>query len=262
VIERVGIVSIASVAILYRKTNPGEVFLDIKTPGYPLTAFVGMICPIGGNWIGDQAQADLNPLATWRREFEEEFTITTKVASLAETRLLGDDPKEEFYTTPRNLIIPSRTDLIDFTLLKHNLPLRAEPFGDFLVTVPKSVLDRNAPENRRPGYTALHPYWLVEVFEDEWRALVALHQKFGNLSCESQSVITSLPQIIAEGQLTCCGHDVVMREFFQQMGCANAEGYPMLEGITFEHRGMPLDSYDKYRAEYDITRTPFFNENK
>lgn len=255
--EKRTVSNIASVGIVYREANPSQIFIDIKDGGYPIKAFRWMHCPIGGNWIGQSARYDLNPRHTFFREMAEELLLDKQETSTKEAVLLDLNPDQDTYVVPKKNVTPTAEDYYALVRLKQAFIEAAKPFGDFLVTVPKSVLDRNVPDNTRPGYSALFPYWLVPVKEWEWAMLETLHEKFGNLSVESLAVITSLDEIIRTGRYTCCGHDLVMKEFFTQMGVAHAENYPLLDGILCEYMRMPLDSYKEYTERYTILRTPF-----
>lgn len=249
--------NIASVGIIYRESDPRQIFIDIKDGGYPIKAFRWMHCPIGGNWIGESARYDLNPQHTFFRELAEELLLKKQKTSTQEMNLLGFTPDLDTYVVPKKDVAPTAEDYETLVRLKMAFVKAAEPFGNFLVTVPKSVLDRNVPDNTRPGYSSLFPYWLVPVKKKEWTMLTALHEKFGNLSVESIAVITTLDEIIATNRYTCCGHDRVMQEFFIQMGLPNAEKYPLLDGISCEKMGMPFNSYKDYTEHYIILRTPF-----
>lgn len=255
--EKIAIANIASVGIIYRESDPSTIFIDIKDGGYPIKAFRWMMCPIGGNWIGESARNDSNPRDTFCRELFEELSLDKQVVSTEEAGLLGLDPEKNSYIVPKKDVTPTVIDYAELDCLKLVLAQTAEPFGDFLVTVPKSVLDRNVPDNTRPGYSSLFPYWIVPVGEKDWATLTGLHEKFGNLSIESLAVIISLDEIVRTRRYTCCGHDLIMELFFANMGCANTCHYPLLEHISCKFMGLPLDSYDKYLERYDIMRNPF-----
>lgn len=258
--EKTTVANIASVGIIYRESDPSTIFIDIKDGGYPIRAFRWMMCPIGGNWIGNSALNDLNPRDTFCRELFEELSLDKQAVSTEEAALLGLDPEQDSYIVPKKDVIPTDKDRAELDHLKKVFIETARPFGDFLVTVPKSVLDQNVPDNTRPGYSALFPYWLVPVKEKDWSMLVRLHEKFGNLSIESIAVIISLDEIVRTRRYTCCGHDLVMELFF-----ITVKGYdyvsryplPLLEGISYKLMGVPLNSYIEYLKKYDILRNPF-----
>jgi len=254
-VEKTPVENIASVAIIYPASDPSILFIDRKDNGYPILAFRQMLCPIGGNWIGESALSDRNPYDTWCREVSEELSLDARVVSTQESQLVGDNPQQASYIVAKNDVRPTDTERAELERLKKVFMETAQPFGDFRVTVPKSVLDR-VPGNTRPGYSALFPYWLVPVNEEDWTSLVKLHEKFGNLSIESVAVIVSLDQIISEPIYTCCGHDRILQRFFREMGCAGADRYPLLEDITYEYMGMPMDSYADYLDRYEILRKP------
>lgn len=255
-VEKIAVNNIASVGIIFRESDPKNIFIDIKDGGYPIKAFRWMHCPIGGNWIGKSALGDVNPLATFRRELIEELSFEKQRISTGEMKQLGFDSEQQSYTVPRNDVIPTEKDHESLNYLKLIFTSDAKPLGDFRVTVPKSVFDRGVPDNTVGDISSLFPYHLVSVRENDWRILEYLHEKFGNLSVESLAVITSLDEIISTPRYTCCGHDRIMKDFFTQMGCLNASQYPLLEGIVCEPMGMSLDSYDKYLKHYEVLRNP------
>jgi len=215
-----------------------------------------MICPIGGNGIGKCALAERNTYETWRREVFEEMSIVKEVASTADATLLGLAPEQDYYIVPRKDVPPTIQDQDKLLYLKEVFTATAKPFGDFLVTVPKSVLDRGVPNNIRPGYTSILSYWKISVNEEDWATLSELHERYGNLSNESIGVIISLDEIIQTNRYTCCGHDQIMQKFFKEMRCVGADEYPLLADITCERVHMPLDSYDSYLELYDVVRRP------
>lgn len=254
--EKITVNNIASVGIIFRESDPKNIFIDIKDGGYPIKAFRWMHCPIGGNWIGQNALGDASPLATFRRELTEELSLDKQRIFTGETKQLGIDSEQQSYTVPKNDVIPTEKDYENLNYLKLIFSSDAKPFGDFRVIVPKSVFDKGVPDNTLGDIPSLFTYYLVSVRENDWRILEYLHEKFGNLSVESLAVVTSLDEIISTPRYTCCGHDRIMKEFFTQMGCVNASQYPLLEGITCESMGMPFGSYDKYLEHYEVLRRP------
>lgn len=254
--ERVRVDNIASVGLIHRQSDPNQIFIDLKDGGYPLKAFRWMLCPIGGNWIGHSALNDRNPRDTFCREVGEELLLDQTRASTEEAALLGLDPQQTSYVVPKKGVTPTNEDRAKLDYLKGAFSNAAEPFGDFLVQVPKSVLDRGVPDNTRPGYASILSYWLVPVCEEDWRTLLELHETYGNLSVESIAVIVSLEEIVATNRETCCGHDQIMQKFFREMGCVNTDRYPLLPDINCTPLGMPMDSYQSYLDRYDVVRHP------
>jgi len=254
--EKIRADNIAAVAIIFRAADPREIFIDIKDGGYPLKAFRWMLCPIGGNWIGPTARADRNPRATLCREIGEELSLDPTEVSTEEATLLGLAQEQATYVVPKKGVAPTPWDRARLESLKYAFANTAEPFGDFLVSVPKSVLDRGVPDNTRIGYTSILSYWRVPVGEEDWATLVSLYERYGNLSVESIAVLTSLDQIVATNQYTCCGHDRILQQFFAAMGCVEAIHLPLLPEITCSYLHQPLATYEKYLERYDIIRHP------
>ncbi len=252
--ERVS--NLASVGIIFRASDPSEIFLEVKDDGYPLKVFRRCLCPIGGNWIGEAGKRDRNPLDTFRREFLEEISLEKAIASTLELKLLGIESESNFYQTPRKDRIPTSEERRILAELKQVVVENCIPFGDFKNQIPTEVILRAEPESKREGYTGVVSYWFIPLSEEWWNRLVVLQRSFGNLSNESITVITSLREIIETGTKTAFGHDHALQEFFLSFGLTNAHRFPLIEGIITEDRGKILASYDEYLARYDIQKKP------
>ena len=130
------------------------------------------------------------------------------------------------------------------------------PFGDFIHAIPTEIIRKAEPESKRDGFKPLVSYWLVPLPEKLWQKLTYLQQKFGNLSNESITVITSLEEIIASGMKTAFGHDRVLQKFFLSFGFQEARHLPILDGIESRNVGNTLASYADYTQKYEILRKP------
>ena len=82
---------------------------------------------------------------------------------------------------------------------------------------PKQYRIRSDPENKRDGYSSVVSYWGVALNE-AWKKVNNLQKKFGNLSNESITVITSLSEIVNPGSKFAFGHDKPIQEFFLSYG--------------------------------------------
>ncbi|HEB46698.1 MAG TPA: hypothetical protein ENI19_03260 [Candidatus Nealsonbacteria bacterium] len=256
--ERKKINNIASVAIIIRASNPSQIFIELKDDGYPMKTFRRCLCPIGGNWIGEAAKCDQNPLDTVRREIMEEICLEKRTASTIELDLLGIKPGRSFYQVPTIDQIPTSDDIKILDELKQVIAEGLVPFGDYINTIPKSVLDRSDPENERDGFSALVSYWAVALDEQRWKEITALQEKFGNLSNESITLVTSVDEIIEVGVKTAFGHDRPLKEFFLCYGLHSAQQFPLINGISSQEIGKPLASYQEYLERYEILKKPKF----
>lgn len=254
--EKVFIDHIAGVGIIFRALDPSHVFIEIKDDGLPIKAFRRGLCPIGGNWIGEAAKKDRNTLETFRREINEEITLEGAIASTLELRLLGDTPEGNFYQTPRANYAPSDEETEKLNDLKRFITGVREPFGDYIIDMPKEVFDRADPENKREGFNVLVSYWLIALSEIQWGQLVSLQDSFANLSNESVTIITSLEEIVDVGIKSAYGHDRPLQEFFLAQGFQLAKKLPLVDGIACRKVGMPLASYPDYLGTYDVKRKP------
>lgn len=255
--EKAIVNNIAGVGIIYRASDPSQIFIEIKDDGLPIKAFRRGLCPIGGNWIGEVAKKDKGTWDTFRREFNEEINFESAVASTLELRLLGFMPEDNFYQTPRNDYTPSSEEIEILNNLKKFITGVREPFGDYVIDMPKEVFDRVDPENKREGFSALASYWLIALPENYWEQLLVLQSAFANLSNESLSVITSLKEIVDAGVKFAYGHDRPLQEFFLTQGFQLARKLSLIAGITYRKVGMPLASYADYLELYNVRRKPY-----
>ncbi len=260
VLERIPVNNIAGVGIIFRRENPGQVFIEVKDDGLPIKAFRRGLCPIGGNWIGEIAKGDKDSWDTFGREFNEEISAERARVSTLELRLLGFLPEGDFYQTPRPDYAPSPEEVKDLAEIKAFITSIRRPFGDFLINMPREVFDRADSGNKHEGFKALVSYWLVSLPERYWQQLVALQDAFHNLSNESITLITSLEEIVESKAKFAYGHEGPFREFFIGQGLKLARKIPLTEGIAYHEVGRPLASYADYSRKYDVKRNPFMNK--
>lgn len=255
--KKTSVNNIAGVGIIFRASDPSQIFIEIKDDGLPLKAFRRGLCPIGGNWIGEAGKKDENTWSTFRREFDEEITLHCAVAFTLELRLLGFTPEDNFYRTPRTDYTPSNEEIKAFNNLKNFVVNVKEPFGDYVIDMPKEVFDRADPDNKREGFSVLVSYWLIALPENYWKQLVDLQNAFVNLSNESITTITSLKEIVDVKVKFAYGHGRPIQEFFLAQGFQLARKLSLIDGINYRKVGMPLASYSDYLELYDVKRKPY-----
>lgn len=249
-LAKVVIGNISATVIVYRGRNPSEVFMEVKDHGYPFPNFKGRYCIIGGNWVGNNARADKNPRETMCREVREEITFDRPV-------ITSDDLEDlEFGSFPPYIsagisAVSNEGDRTKLEELRNIITEGAVAWKDCLQSVPTEVHN-----GERPGSTTLCSYWHVGLGENEWGRLLELQSKFGNLSNESLTILTSVDEMIREGLMGTWGHDQALRSFLIEMGVARAESLPCLPGITLDKLHPPLNSYDDYLARYDVKKNP------
>jgi hypothetical protein len=246
---------ISSVGIIHRKKAPLQVLGEKKDGGHPIKHARGKLCLIGGNLTD---AGDRNTKHTFIREVNEEFSLSNRpIRDANELKSLGIAETGKFEPTSLRegaIILPE--DIADLEFVKQAISSSAVPFGDYLITVPKSVLDSDDPSNTRLGFTTLSSYWRVPLNEDVWNCAVRLQKKYGNLSNESETLITSCQKIIEEVFYFAFGHGRAMKDFFSSKR-ANVKDFPLVPGLTSVHVGMPLSSYEEYLELYEIERHPF-----
>lgn len=169
----------SSVAIIYRRDNPGETLLQRKTKGVPYWVFTGTLCPAGGNGWGNVP--DIGPRDTLERELLREEVVGPAAALFA--ALFAD----------------------------------AQPWQAMLVPTAKLVADM-ARGNKRPALLTRVSYFTMAVDEESWAALKSLQAAHPNLLTEGRSVITSLEDVVDYGDRFAYGHDQAMALFWESHG--------------------------------------------
>lgn len=247
---------VAAVGIIYRASNPSQIFLEVKDDGHPIVHARRKLCFIGGNWIGEHAKKDQNTLDTFRREFNEEITFERPLRNSLEYALLGVASEENFAPTPDPSMVPDADDSFALASVKETILRKTLLFADYINTIPKAVLDAADPGNTRDGFSGLVTYFQVGLHESAWKQLAALQQKFNNLSNESVTIMTSLGEILERGMQFAFAHDRVMRDFFFSHGISEAKNMPVVKGTESLRLGVPILAYEEYVERYDIARRP------
>ena len=240
------ILCIAGVGIIYSQSNPRCILAETKTPGYPMEAFVGAVSLIGGNWLGDNARKDENPLDTFRREVGEELS-PGRSAEGDELVMLGHaETPNVAVARDRTMSTRGQEALFD---LKKTICTNAVPFGDFIDTISPAY-------RKQGGYDFLASCWAVPLDYKEWMTLMRLQDAFRNLSNESATVITSLDEMINKGQKSAFGYDRLLQRFWLAMGLTQARDLPMMEGNDCQPVGTAMATYEDYLAVYDVAKKP------
>ena len=244
----------SSVGIIHRAEVPGWVFIETKTPGYPIPNYVGKGLLIGGNWVRPNAAKDGGPLGTYIREIREELTFGNVAVDPEEMNVLFGTGHLGQPAALRN-ITPSPEDEAALATVVAAIEVRAEPFGAFIQTVDRSVFDMGNPKNRTGDYLGLVSVFQVPLQDDEWFTLVDLQEKYGNLSNESQTLITSVWDIVAKGVRIAWGQDLVLQEFFLRQGYKEAQGMPLMPRTQVEKTPFG-SSYEECMGKYEIEKIP------
>jgi len=232
--------------------------MERKTDDHPRKLVRGQLCFLGGNWIGKGAQEDANPLATWRRELSEELTLKRAKRDTHELQLLGHHTSQDLPPTEISGATVTPEDEHQLEALKETMRQAAVHYGEFLNTTPKAAYDAADPENKQAGHTGLTCYFAVPLEDADWEVLCRLQDKFGNLSGDANTVITSLDEIIAKDIKTAWAHDLVLRKFFRDHGFKEAEQLPLVPGMSSVPVGHPpFGTYAEYLNIYDVLKNPF-----
>jgi hypothetical protein len=187
--------------------------METKTPGYPRKIYVEKGLLIGGNWVGPNAINDEGPKGTFLREVREKLSFNNSVVDPAEMAILFGTDHSGHSSTSRN-ITPTAEDEDALKKIIQAIEANAKPFHAFIQEVEKSVFDMGDPKNKAGKYQGLTSVFEVPLPDDEWFALVDLQQKYGNISNESQSLITSVWKIVEKNIRIAWGQDIILQDFF------------------------------------------------
>lgn len=255
--SKIRVSNICGVGIIYKQSNPEHIFLEVKDDGYPQKVMQRKMCLIGGNWIGEAARSDVSPEHTFGRELQEELSFERPIRTSLELVQLGVADMQTFPAIPAPEKTPDSVERVRLEYVKSKILYCATHFANFILTVPKSVLDSADPENKREGYTALASYFTCGLDDKTWDMLCELHEKFGNLSNESITLVTSLGEIIETGRMCAFGHDRPLQAFFLQQGLPDALSLPLLPGVSAVWVGEAHPThYEEYLKRYDVVKKP------
>jgi len=250
--KKIPVNNIAAVSIISSAEDPSQIFLEIKTSDYPVKVFAGSLCLIGGNWVGEAAKADQNPLDTLRREINEELCLvplSEKQAGEMELLGLGESTCRDLQKDTK----ADEADILSLSKLKINICQSLKLFAEARIFVPKSVFDSVDSGNKRVDTSVLSSYWVASLGKKDWDELVRLQQKYGNLSNESISVILTFEEIRRKGLKCSWGHDCALDLFCKMF--IDKKGVPLVPGIEWELVD-PHNSYDEYLEEYEVAKHP------
>lgn len=247
--------NLSSVGIIYRESNPDQVFIETKTPGYPRKVMVGKGLLPGGNWVGKAATNDGGPLGTYIREIREELSFDNPSIEPEEmdevfgTGHLGHAPEIRSVTA-------SAKDIALLDMIKNNIEENAKPFGIYLEYVPRWVFDSADPENKAGDFIGALSVFEVPLPEDIWGYLSSLQNTYLNLSSESQTVMTAVDQLVAKGWKIGWGQDRVLQEHFLRHGFKEAVEMSLMCGISAIKIGTPMKTYAEYFKLFDVEKIP------
>lgn len=253
---KISVTGIAAVAIIYRKMDPSQIFIEIKDDGHPIKLVRRQLCFIGGNWIGEDAKTDKGPHETLMREIQEELSLERPARSSHELSLLGISEAITFAPTPVERM-PGNDDVDRLRDLKRTIMGSLEPFGDCMNRITRKALETADPGTSREGFVSLVSYWTCALSESTWRDLSALQERFGNLSNESITLITSLDEIVRTKTKIAFGHDYALKDFFTSKGLGTkVQKLTIVPHITNTPLGAPFQTYDEYLTRYEVAKHP------
>ena len=249
--------NIAAVGLFYRATNPREIFVEMKDDGYPFEVFRNHLNMIGGNWINDAALSDMNPRDTFVREVCEELSFEREVIDSEDYEKLGLGAHAS-YQQVINPVMPSTKDKECLARIKECTRIKAHPVGDFLVHTPAEVFAQVPQKKVREAHTGLVSFWVVPMGDELWEELTRLQKKFGNLSNESITVLTSVNEIVEKSSAFGWGQAQLLARFvnFTTERGEKRCSLPGVPGISITPMPDPMSSYRGYLATYHIAKHP------
>lgn len=251
--SKISVNNICGVSIIYSAEDPSRIFLETKTSDYPVKVFAGTLCLIGGNWVGEAAKADVNPMATLQREIDEELCLVPLTEEQHEELSLLGLGQGTKYDLQKNTNA-SETDIKSLAEVKKAITLSVVPFVDAISLIPKCVFDSSDTQNKRGDIQALLSNYLVPLEKDVWNELVRLQKTYGNLSNESLSVLLTFDEIRHKKLRVSWGHDRALDLFCRTY--VDDKGIPLVEGIVWQNHGRPMRSYAEYEELYDVAKRP------
>ncbi len=212
--------NVASVAIIYPSDDPRKVFLCEYDQGYPSAVFRGMYNPPGGNWIGPLAASDSGPRDTIERELKEELVLLGRIRSYIQRAL--------------------------------------RPWGSYYHLVPKAVFDSADPQNKRGDTSTFVCCWIAPLGTKVWFHLGRLQAKYGNLTNEGYTRITSFDEVLDGRRRFAWGHSQEYKDFWNMHGLRHRTPSLSRNGdITSEYAGPVPETYKEVLRYYHVLRTPF-----
>ena len=229
----------------------------MKDATYPKKAFALKLLCMGGNWLGTAAANDGSPKGTLIREIKEELSVKRPLGPVDDAELaqiFGHAVSTR--TVDRKNVDPSEGDLDDLEAVKRAIIDSLFHLGDYIEFVPRIVFDRADPENKTGDVQGFASVWMAGLDDDVWAKLVRIQEKFGNLSSESISVITSLDEIVAKHLETGWSQDRILRDFFRRFGFPETDRFPLIPDVKATRMDESYTSYDEYMQHYSVVKHP------
>lgn len=252
------VANFSAVAIVYKASEPSKLFLELKF-GHPIALIDRTLNPIGGNWVGKDALNDNSPLDTLTREIGEEISFVRPIRNADELDFLDVATNKTWQPTPMDAT-PTDEDVAMQEEVKRAIISAAHYYCATINTVSKEAMDVADPKNERQGFSSLAVYFECGLSDETWAKLEALQKKFGNLSAEALTVMTSKTDIILDDAKVAFGHDAALADFLKAKG-HNVEGFPTVHGVSTRFIGTTSDvelfsSYAEMLTHFNPTKRP------
>ncbi len=211
--------TISSVGVIYQRSNPGNIFAEVKDEGYPHVEWRHHLFLVGGSAVDAEGKTDRSPLVTFCREADEELMIQ------------GD----------------GHADVAALAEVKAAIKSAAVPFQDYFFHIPHECFVRANPQTRKKkSWQEIATAILVPLDDDTWATLGRLQVARGNLSIESNSCLTSIGRALSGETKVSWEVAHILQHFWLEQGFVQARNLPLFDGVVSERLGAPCETYADY----------------
>ena len=244
----------SAVIVVYRTSDPRQVFMDRKDNTHPRLYCRNGYCPIGGNRNKGRTEAGPRELAL--AELFEELTFQRAPRDDAEYLELGTTHEVSTYAaTSLSGATITTEDEASLDAIKTAIERATQPYGDFIARIPNKTIQLFEPkwDLGRPVVSYLCSVFDAALDEPSWNELARLQAKFGNLSNESQTEIFRLGEMVERGDHGAFQHGPSMRHWWNEQGLYElAMQLLMLHGITADFIGPCRETWGEYDARFEF----------
>jgi hypothetical protein len=227
----------SAMGIICRRSDPRQVLLNMSGANVPERVFRFTLSPFGGERSGPLAHKDTGPLATFRRSVEEGMSISYRQRN-------HDFPTKGGTGVPYDLAV-------SFIELRNSILQKAVPWRDYHVSVGHEVLSL-VPYPKQSSFDRLVSYFVIELDDDEWAAVLNLQASFETFSKNGYSYPTTLQEILVRGYQFGYGHETAMMDFWLERGFGTARGLTSIATRKAVRLAEPQPAYANYLSDYDI----------
>lgn len=239
------ITHIAAIGIIFKKSDPRQILMEVKDDGFPRPAARGPrrgLSFFGGNRFGPDAEGDNGPIDTLRRRIRGRLALTHQLARPVELAALQQIPPGEFILKPNMIHEVEPVDMVKINALAEAICAAAWPMNSFL---------NNEPD----GGQALVVVFECGLSDSAWQMLVELMERFGNISRLCPTIITNLDELVQTQMHSAFGINDVLESFWA-FKVLEATGLMKDNNTIAEWCGAPMRTYTDYERYFSCAPTP------